>query len=136
MGRRDRACAAVIRDDRILMVHVDHGTHRHWSLPGGGIEPGETREESVLRELREEAGLVGHDPRFLYQRPWGREQAGDIEFCYLVSVSPDQEPVLGHDPELDGKRQQVTAVAWRPLNELRDDKQVSLVLAALQHAQP
>ena len=112
------------------MVHCRHRDHAHWTLPGGGIEPGESGEEAALRELWEEAGVRGAEPTFLYERPWGREQRGDIERCYLVRVSPEQEPALGGDPEADGNHE-LDAVAWRSLDEVREDTQVSLVLAAL-----
>ena len=48
-------------DDRILLVRFEfpHGTF--WATPGGGIEPGETPEEAVRRELAEEAGLTSVD---------------------------------------------------------------------------
>ena len=52
---------AVIRDDkgRLLLVKRGHepGTGL-WSLPGGRIEPGETDAEALVREMREETGLV------------------------------------------------------------------------------
>jgi putative (di)nucleoside polyphosphate hydrolase len=41
---------------RVLLVHKPRKRDA-WQLPQGGIEPGETAREGVLRELQEEAGL-------------------------------------------------------------------------------
>lgn len=51
---------AVIRDEagRLLMILRGHEPGRGlWSIPGGRIEPGETPEAAVVREVREETGL-------------------------------------------------------------------------------
>ncbi|MEE4271840.1 MAG: 8-oxo-dGTP diphosphatase MutT [Thermoanaerobaculales bacterium] len=53
--------AAVIRDGdgRILLARRPEGLHMGglWEFPGGKVEPGETPEEAMRRELREELGV-------------------------------------------------------------------------------
>lgn len=60
-GRTRIPCVgAVIRDDagRLLMILRGHEPGKGlWSIPGGRIEPDETPEQAVVREVREETGL-------------------------------------------------------------------------------
>lgn len=89
---RPSARAIVIREGRVAMVHSRK--FDHYKFPGGGIEPGESREAALQREAREEAGLV-LDPQSI--RPFGfvhRIERGDAEpiflqdnFYYLASVA-------------------------------------------------
>jgi 8-oxo-dGTP pyrophosphatase MutT (NUDIX family) len=44
-------------DDRILLVRFQFPQRTLWAAPGGGIEPGESPEEAIRRELEEETGL-------------------------------------------------------------------------------
>lgn len=58
--RRVPCAGAVIKDDagRLLLVLRGHDPGKGlWSVPGGRIEPGETDEDAVVREVREETGL-------------------------------------------------------------------------------
>jgi 8-oxo-dGTP diphosphatase len=51
---------AVIQDDagRILLIKRGHEPGKGlWSVPGGRIEPGETDEQAIVREVWEETGL-------------------------------------------------------------------------------
>jgi 8-oxo-dGTP diphosphatase len=51
---------AIIKDSsgRLLLIKRGHAPQAgRWSLPGGRVEPGETDQQAVIREIREETGL-------------------------------------------------------------------------------
>ncbi len=49
--------AAVIHDTAGRLLLQEKSSGEGWSLPAGAIEPGETPQEAVAREVREETGL-------------------------------------------------------------------------------
>lgn len=53
------ACALVDSDGRILLAQRPQGKSLAglWEFPGGKVEPGETPEETLIRELEEELGI-------------------------------------------------------------------------------
>lgn len=92
--------AAIIRDHRILLVkhREDKSGRTYWIIPGGGIEPGETEEDCLRREMREETGLEIRVVRLLLdevadgriRRPWMKTY-----LCEPVSGTPRP----GDEPE-------------------------------------
>lgn len=55
------AVALITRDDRILVQQRGEGSHLEgtWEFPGGKLEPDESWEEGLVREVREELGTTG-----------------------------------------------------------------------------
>jgi len=69
-GERVRVAAyAIVRDERerVLLCHIDPavGVGDVWTLPGGGLEFGESPRRAVLRELEEETGFIGEIDRLV-----------------------------------------------------------------------
>jgi NADH pyrophosphatase NudC (nudix superfamily) len=98
--------------DRALLGRQARWPPGRYSALAGFVEPGESLEEAVAREVREEAGveaeLVGKlgDVRYFYQRD-GRRVLKQVTFFLLAyrDGSPDD-----HDDEVEEAR-------WMPLAE-------------------
>jgi 8-oxo-dGTP diphosphatase len=58
------ACALIDVEGRILLAQRPPGKSLAglWEFPGGKVEPGETPEETLVRELQEELGIVTQIP--------------------------------------------------------------------------
>jgi 8-oxo-dGTP diphosphatase len=82
-GRLIPCVGAVIKDarGRLLLIKRGHEPGAGlWSLPGGRVEPGETDAEALVREMREETGLVVEAGRLVgsVRRPAGDGDVLDI----------------------------------------------------------
>lgn len=80
------AAAVVIEDDRVVLVRRGRPpAYGEWSLPGGAVEPGETLEEAVVREVEEEIGLnveVVELVAVLDRIFWDKE--GQVQYHYVL----------------------------------------------------
>lgn len=56
VGRRPSVRGIIIKDGKVAMMHSLK--YDYYKLPGGGIEEGESFEETLVREVQEESGLV------------------------------------------------------------------------------
>lgn len=61
-----RATGVLIENNSLLLVKQKLANNKNWSLPGGRVEPGETLEQALIREMKEETGLDVEPIRMLY----------------------------------------------------------------------
>ena len=80
---------AITDGDRLLLARNAYGTFRHYSLIAGYTEVGESLEQTVTREVREEVGLRLKDIRYIASQPWGLSQSMMIGFHARLDGSPD-----------------------------------------------
>jgi 8-oxo-dGTP diphosphatase len=81
-----------------------------WTLPGGGIEPNESPEQALRREVLEGTGLIVLDARPLLEMPY----PSGMTSVFSVTVA-DGEPSLGAD---SGAGPQLVGLDWVPLPEV------------------
>jgi 8-oxo-dGTP diphosphatase len=115
--QRLAAKALIRRGDRVLLARLSANAVEtgRWTLPGGGVDHGESPETALVREVAEETGLVAvpgsllgvNDKHLTGHAPDGRlEDFHAVNLVYEAEVPLDQEPVV---QEVDGT---TDAVAW------------------------
>jgi ADP-ribose pyrophosphatase YjhB (NUDIX family) len=90
---------AVVRDGQLLLVRraSRHG-RGNWQLPGGFIEPNETIERAVVREVREEAGVTAEVEAVLGLRSRYDPESGNGVYIVLLLRPVSGEPAAdGHE---------------------------------------
>ena len=107
-------------DRRVLLVQYRRpvGDLTWWGTPGGGIDPGETHDEALRRELREEIGLEEFDVgppvhEHVGEFPWAKQLFRQHNTTYLVRVQK-HHPVATIDLEPEG----VADVRWWTVDEM------------------
>lgn len=100
MKQKVRCTAVLIEDDAILLVKqkITDALSRQWSLPGGTLEPGETLEECVCREAREETGLEMAIEKLLYICDRIHDDQHTVHVTFLMR-STGGAMQLGIEPE-------------------------------------
>jgi 8-oxo-dGTP diphosphatase len=109
------ACALIDADGRVLLTERPAGKSMAglWEFPGGKIEPGERPEESLIRELKEELGVVVQEP-CLAPLTFASHSYADFHLLMPLYVCRRWEGIM---VALEGQR-----LAWVRPNRLRDYK--------------
>jgi 8-oxo-dGTP diphosphatase len=101
-GRRIPCVGAVIKDGggRLLLIRRGHEPGAGlWSLPGGRIEPGETDQQAVSREVLEETGLVVNCGRLLGRAELPGPDGSVIDVGDYLAVVTGGELAAGDDAD-------------------------------------
>lgn len=94
------ADAAVRRGDSILLIKRKFPPMQGaWALPGGFVDRGENPIDAAVRELLEETGLHGENPKLIsVMGDANRDPRKHIvSIVYEIEVNSEQQPIAGDD---------------------------------------
>ena len=102
--RTDSAVIVLVKDrsDRILLGHQPIWPEGRFSTFAGFLEPGETFEQCVAREVLEESAVVVTELKYLGSQPWP----------FPASIMISFEAVTDNPERAQGDGQEITEVKW------------------------
>lgn len=103
---RKAARGIILDGENILMLYTER--YHDYSIPGGGIDAGESIEQGLLRELEEETGAQHIDVMRefgLYEeyRPWYKAEFDIVHmlsYCFVCNIHPELGETRLEDHEI------------------------------------
>ncbi len=115
-----RASAAIIyKDGRIYATRRGKGTFKGlWEFPGGKREYGETGEEAVIREIKEELDVEIKVESYLATIEYQYPDFHLVMDCYIASVSEGHLTLKEHDDAVWLSIDEIDVLNWLPADLL------------------
>lgn len=86
---------ALTDGDRIMMTKYNGRAYKRYALIAGFTEIGETAEETVIREVKEEVGLKAKNVKYYKSQPWGTDM--DLLLGYFCELDGDDQIHMDED---------------------------------------
>lgn len=119
-----RVCAVIISDGKILAMHDERSPYFY--LPGGRVKMGETAEDAVIREVREELGIIAKIARPLWlNQAFFTEDVDHLryhELCIYFLMDISETDLLERGNEFtvnEGKRTHI--FEWLDFDQLKEE---------------
>ena len=117
--------AAIIHDKtgRIFATQRGYGEWKDWwEFPGGKIEPGETPEEALAREIKEELNTEISIDKFVTTVEYDYPKFHLTMHCYLCSLTTDSLHLNEHEAAKWLTKEELDSVKWLPADLIAIEK--------------
>ena len=111
--------AAIIqKDGKIFATQRGYGDFKDWwEFPGGKMEPGETREEALVREIREELSTEIKIDKHLSTVEWDYPAFHLTLHCYMCRLGSEEMHLNEHEAAKWVDGESIYSLKWLPADE-------------------
>ena len=111
--------AAIIHDgDRVFATQRGYGPWKDWwEFPGGKMEEGETEQEALVREIKEELSADIHVGKLLDTVEWDYPEFHLTMHCFMCTLSHDAMHLNEHEAAKWLNMTTLHSVKWLPADE-------------------
>jgi 8-oxo-dGTP diphosphatase len=111
--------AAIIKnEDKIFATQRGYGDFKgFWEFPGGKMEVGESREQALVREIREELDTEIEVGKFIQTVEYDYPQFHLMMHCYLCTVISGELVLKEHEDAKWLTKDMLDSVDWLPADE-------------------
>lgn len=110
--------AVIVRDGQVFATKRGYGEWKGWwEFPGGKMEPGESPQEALVREIREELDAEISVGRLLETVEWDYPKFHLTMHCFLCSLLSDSVHLNEHEAAAWLTRDTLHSVKWLPADE-------------------
>lgn len=115
---RQSVRAIILNQNKLAVMHRNKFGKKYYTLIGGGVDLGETKEQAVTREIMEETGMAVGNPRLViiedHDKFYGPQY---IYLCDYISGEPRLSPDCP-EYKINGMGQNLYEPQWLSLDQL------------------
>lgn len=124
--------ALIVHEGRIFATQRGYGDWKgFWEFPGGKIEPDETPEDALVREIKEELATEICVERYVTSIEWDYPAFHLSMRCYLCGIVSGSLTLLEHEAAAWLDKDQLDDVQWLPADETIIDQIKDLLLSEI-----
>ena len=123
MKRIEVVAAIIRREGEVFATQRGYGDWKDWwEFPGGKMEPGETPEEALTREIREELSADINVDEFLCTVEYDYPKFHLTMHCFLCSLLTEAMHLTEHEAARWLRKEEMESVGWLPADRVVIEK--------------
>lgn len=109
------AAAIIVKDNKVFATQRGYGEFKDgWEFPGGKIEPGESAQEALVREIREELDVDIRVGKLLETVEYDYPEFHLTMHCFICELLSEEIVLKEHEDARWLKKDELDSVPWLP----------------------